>query len=527
MDCDGASASRSSTPALELYKCRHFELYKREIGSLRPSLYAHRIGGCEDMVQRLKEFRRLSGHRGCVNTVHFNPSGDRLVSGSDDKQIIFWDWMAGRKKLIYHSGHEQNVFQARIMPFSDDRSVVSCAADGQVRHALISEDGRVETKKLAKHRGPAHKLAVEPGSPRTFFSCGEDGIVLHFDLRDNRRTKLLSCQNRFKSRGPLVRLNSIVINPRNPNYLAVGGDDVYARVYDLRKIGDDTPVSLYTPKHLIGFPHIHITCVAYSHQEELLVSYSDEHIYLFQRDMEVQDQTRPDDDSASDEEVNSDTPDCDDEIDTSIRKKDGDDDAEDEDQSGDMDDDKEKSSAADDGRSPQVYRGHRNAQTVKGVNFYGPNSEYVMSGSDCGHIFIWKKRGGALVTMLKGDRRVVNCLEPHPHTAFLATSGMDKTIKLWAPTSVDREPFPPNADKIMERNKRSREDLSNVPFTPEIIMRVLHLQSARFVDPEAQNQDDAQEHNEEEGYYNLISTENSDEDSSDDSLGSPRECIIS
>jgi WD40 repeat protein len=37
------------------------------------------------------------------------------------------------------------------------------------------------------------------------------------------------------------------------------------------------------------------------------------------------------------------------------------------------------------------YRGHRNSATVKGVSFYGPHSEYVISGSDCGNIFFWSK----------------------------------------------------------------------------------------------------------------------------------------
>ncbi len=32
---------------------------------------------------------------GCVNTVSFNPSGDLLVSGSDDQAIMLWDWRTG------------------------------------------------------------------------------------------------------------------------------------------------------------------------------------------------------------------------------------------------------------------------------------------------------------------------------------------------------------------------------------------------------------------------------------------------
>lgn len=385
-------------------------------------------------------YGKLGGHAGCVNTVHFNPSGELLVSGSDDRRIIFWDWAAKRLRLSYSSGHESNVFQAKVMPFSDDQTVVSCAADGQVRHAQISEDGRAETKKLAKHQGRAHKLAIEPGSPRLFYSCGEDGVVRHFDLRSNKSSKLFSCHtfsacsNVRRRRTPVVRLNAIVINPRNPHYFAVGGSDEYARVYDIRKscvnASGDSPIDTFTPPHLIGSDQVHITCVSYSLQEELLASYNDEHIYLFEKSMGFGSNPRAaisENASASREE-------------------------------------------------PQVYKGHRNAQTVKGVNFFGPNTEYVVSGSDCGRIFIWKKAGGQLISLLLGDEQVVNCLEPHPYATVLATSGIDKDVKIWAPTAESRVPLPPDAEKVMEMNKCNREERAPFALTSDVIMHLLRLQ---------------------------------------------------
>jgi hypothetical protein len=35
------------------------------------------------------------------------------------------------------------------------------------------------------------------------------------------------------------------------------------------------------------------------------------------------------------------------------------------------------------------------------VSFLGQDDEFVMSGSDCGHIFIWAKDSGDVLTMLK------------------------------------------------------------------------------------------------------------------------------
>ena len=71
-----------------------------------------------------------------------------------------------------------------------------------------------------------------------------------------------------------------------------------------------------------------------------------------------------------------------------------------------------------------THAGHLNSDTVKGVSFMGLADEYVVSGSDCGHVYIWSKHNGKLQKLLKGDRNVVNCLEPHPYLpATLATSG--------------------------------------------------------------------------------------------------------
>lgn len=58
-----------------------------------------------------------------------------------------------------------------------------------------------------------------------------------------------------------------------------------------------------------------------------------------------------------------------------------------------------------------------------------------MSGSDCGHVFIWNRQTGKVVSVLQADTRVVNRVRPHPYEPILATSGIDYDIKLWTPSS--------------------------------------------------------------------------------------------
>ncbi|KAL0436486.1 UNVERIFIED_CONTAM: DDB1- and CUL4-associated factor 8 [Sesamum radiatum] len=394
------------------------EFFKREVGFCSPRIFSRRMSASEvlllfpspralvvdplmkklslaspTLIKKIDLYGKLTGHQGCVNTVEFNSTGELLVSGSDDRQIMLWDWAARKLKFSYPSGHLDNIFQARIMPFTDDRKIVTSSADCQVIWPQVLENGSVETKRLSKHQGRVHRLAVEPGSPYVFYSCGEDGFVQHYDLRSNSATKLFYCSSIGENSrsSSSIGLNSIVIDPRNPNYFAVGGADVYARVYDIRnyEVNASTkagsPVDTFCARHLIGTHDAHITALAYSRTSELLISYNDELIYLFQKNMGL----GPHPTSSPSEDLH-------------------------------------KLAEA------QVYSGHRNSQTVKGVNFFGPNDDYILSGSDCGHIFIWKKKDGELVRLMVGDRHIVNQLEPHPTIPILASCGIEKTIKLWA-----------------------------------------------------------------------------------------------
>ena len=79
------------------------------------------------------------------------------------------------------------------------------------------------------------------------------------------------------------------------------------------------------------------------------------------------------------------------------------------------------------------YFGHRNARTIiNEATFWGRN--HVMSGSDCGHVFIWNRWTGKVVQVLQADKRVVNRVRPHPFEPVLATAGIDYDIKLWIPS---------------------------------------------------------------------------------------------
>ncbi|XP_066387446.1 uncharacterized protein [Miscanthus floridulus] len=470
------------------------DLCLREVGDLLPRRFARRAAGSEDLVMRLQIHRKLDRHTGCVNTVSFNEVGDTLISGSDDQRVMLWDWDTGTVKLEFHSGHGGNVFQARFMPCSDDQTIVTCAADGEVRLAKIQDGGDVSTTLLGEHGGRAHNLAIEPGSPYIFYSCGEDGLVQQFDLRTNTASKLFLCRSSFiKSLSSTrVQLNAITIDPRNPNLFAVGGSNAYARVYDIRKCRWDGSSDFgrtsdcYCPPHLVDDKSVGITGLAFSHLSELLVSYNEENIYLFPKNGGL----------GSDPKKS-----------VKIGANEG-----------------CKSTMSASGHdvsqpAPQVYVGHRNCETVKRVSFIGPNDEYVASGSDCGRMFIWRKRDGKFLRAMEGDECIVNCIEPHPHAMTIASSGIDNDVKVWTPSAIERAPVV-NVDELQSRPRKRRAKFWRFDLPDLLIQHILVSEHRQ----RSAEEDSSEDHEDNTGLLNLVlraavggvSSDDDDDDDDDD-----------
>jgi nuclear receptor interaction protein len=78
-------------------------------------------------------------------------------------------------------------------------------------------------------------------------------------------------------------------------------------------------------------------------------------------------------------------------------------------------------------------------KTVKDVNYFGLDDEYVVSGSDDGNFFIWDRKTSELVNVLEGDGEVVNVIQGHPYETMMAVSGIDHTIKIFSPDARARE----------------------------------------------------------------------------------------
>lgn len=270
------------------------------------------------LVRRLSQEQELEGHQGCVNAISWNSSGSLLVSGSDDLKVNVWDYSSRKLLHSVETGHTANIFCTKFVPETSDELVVSGAGDAEVRlfnlaglRGRADDDNALTPSAMYQcHTRRVKKLAVEPGNPNVVWSASEDGTLRQHDFRESTscppagsahqdcRSVLLDLRSGAKRAladppKQTLSLKSCDISATRPHLLLVGGSDAFARLYDRRMLPPLTScrkrmppppcVNYFCPMHLSerGRTNLHLTHVTFSpNGEEVLLSYSGEHVYL-------------------------------------------------------------------------------------------------------------------------------------------------------------------------------------------------------------------------------------------------------
>ncbi|NWH79557.1 DCAF6 factor, partial [Piaya cayana] len=227
-----------------------------------------------------------------VNTICWNDTGEYILSGSDDTNLVITNPYSRKVLTTIRSGHRANIFSAKFLPCTNDKQIVSCSGDGVIFYTNVEQD--VETNRQCQytcHYGTTYEIMTVPNDPYTFLSCGEDGTVRWFDTRiktsctkeDCKDDILINCRR---------AATSVAICPPIPYYLAVGCSDSSVRIYDRRMLGTRATGN-YAGRGTVGMvarfvpPHLNnrscrVTSLCYSEDgQEILVSYSSDYIYLF------------------------------------------------------------------------------------------------------------------------------------------------------------------------------------------------------------------------------------------------------
>uniref|UniRef100_H2ZN13 Anaphase-promoting complex subunit 4 WD40 domain-containing protein n=1 Tax=Ciona savignyi TaxID=51511 RepID=H2ZN13_CIOSA len=249
-------------------------------------------------MQRLQLDKELKGHTGCVNCLEWNESGSILASGSDDTNVNLWDPASCKPIKTYQSSHHGNIFSVKFLPNTKDHLVATGAADS---HVFVHDIERGEKVHGYACEGRVKRLVVTPAHPHNIWSASEDGAIRQFDIRQpqNGITRVLIDIRSMC--GPSAEGKCLAINPTQTDYLALGANDQYVRLYDRRWIKPkrckkprrhdyDGCATYFTPAHLHhkrkemrrGGKYLCTTFVAFNKKgNELLANLGGEQLYLF------------------------------------------------------------------------------------------------------------------------------------------------------------------------------------------------------------------------------------------------------
>jgi len=401
----------------------------------------------------------LTPRTGCVNTCEWSDDGSLLVTGSDDLNVHLYGAATLAKTGACFTGHSNNIFDAKPLPSRCD-TLVTTAADGEVRllnllrgaaplapstrRSVASAAARATASELlfcSRSSGFGMRIAFLPNCPQAFLVSHQDGCVRMIDLREPTAPT--------RAARPLVDLaghcgaaSDIAFRPAcggSDVQFAVGCDDPYVRLFDLRRVtassnrtDDDMPgpepyAKLMPTSILRGLKHERFAGMSehriwrgqvdgvsglawHPDGRHLLASYRGADVYL-------------------------------------------------------LDTQRQHTGLSDDVSGPTVqrYRGRRNDRTfLKNVAFLGDDAQFITCGGDCGSVFVWHTRTGALATRMRADQQVLNCVAPHPHNLpMMAVSGIDDDAKIVSIGPAERDSNAwclPRGSKASEEASAGRPD---------------------------------------------------------------------
>eukprot|EP00804_Cyclotella_cryptica_P015735 CCRYP_013390-RA/>CCRYP_013390-RA protein AED:0.06 eAED:0.06 QI:92/1/1/1/1/1/7/170/1345 len=407
-----------------------------------------------DVYQSMGSTSPLPGGSSTINPF----SSPRVPMGASSELITRWrehvnkndddsdEWSSIHKQRRYlpgivhplltlSTGHRGNVFHATPVPYTPGK-VLTCAADGYLRLTDVEinatsspaalQRGRSASTSSASIVGEASTIIISPeyrsenGESETSFQfrdslmcfshhfltsnvglvCSERGL-LHFDLR---------LPPSSQKRGSLVEELSAtcksccVLSKHNEEsdsaYVFAGGSGTDVALYDLRMTGrpSSQAVQRYRPRPLRQKSAVSVSGIELSKDKrELLVAYESDQCYTFPvfPESSVAGQTISNKNASSDHSI----------VET-----------------------KPVSELA-------QYGGHLNRLTfLKMAKYAGPHDEYICTGSDSGHAWIYEKRSGSVAAFLRADHSTCNGILPHPSLPYFITYGIDSTVKLWRAT---------------------------------------------------------------------------------------------
>lgn len=320
----------------------------------------------------------LVGHYGCVNAVEFsNKGGELLISGGDDRRILLWNL---EKQISANPGKKAG--PNALMKGEHNSNIFCLGLDCDNKHifsggnddqVIVHDTASLETVDVFPHEDAVYGLSPCPTDEQVFASAGADGRILIWDLRQSTRDPFILANYNHS-------FHAVVYHPIEPCFLASANAKEGVALWDVRK--PRTCLLRYSS--------------AYTELNAMSVKFN-----MFGTKI------------------------------LALRRR----------------------------LPPAIYNvhspgpvvefdhsGYYNSCTMKSCCFAGDKDQYILSGSDDFNLFLWKVPEACeekekfhiseATLVLSGHRQIVNQVRYNYSKFLIASSGVEKVIKLWSPLKL-------------------------------------------------------------------------------------------
>lgn len=106
-------------------------------------------------------------------------------------------------------------------------------------------------------------------------------------------------------------------------------------------------------------------------------------------------------------------------------------------------------------------------------------------------MLLWDRQSTNLIEAWKADGSIVNCLQPHPSTCMVATSGIDHVIRIWSPRVTNTTKFDTIGKEIEKLVRSNQKRMNTDPL--EEMLRSMGYRAAAFVRSDDDDDDNRQD----------------------------------
>jgi WD40 repeat protein len=165
-----------------------------------------------------EELMKISGHKDLITHIDWSPSGDRLVTASDDTTVRIWDATTGEQMLLFN-GHEDRLWCVKWSP--DGSQIASGSYDGNVIiwDPITGED----ILTFSEHQGEVMSIAWSPDGTH-ILSTSDNGEAIIWEAATGKLIQNLFSEDYNEALGGTWT--------RDGAHVVVQSTDGYITVFD-------------------------------------------------------------------------------------------------------------------------------------------------------------------------------------------------------------------------------------------------------------------------------------------------------